>query len=280
MLRVALPDLPTADLFAAGLQTGPERLRAAVLRVPAHTAADVLAAGDADVALVPPLAVFRAPERFAVLPGVALSAWDYPYARLLLRGGLGAAVETVAFDPHEAQAVLLARLLLREHYGFAPRFVPVEGPTAATLTSADAVLVTGAAAVRSAVGDDAGTAALDLGQEWYELANYPFVWGLFVTRPGEATPEAIRLLLAATAAAEAQRGYWVRSREMPEVLHAFYAESLRLRLDDLATASLTELAEHFFSLGVLDEYPEIPYAALPDDAADDEGPDDGPTPLL
>ena len=278
MLRVALPDLPTAELFAAGLQTGPEQRRPAVVRVPAHQTAEVLAAGEADVALVPTLAVLRAPKAFSVVPGVALSAWDYPFARLLLRDGLGGGVATVAFDPREAQAVLLARLVLREHYGFAPAFVPVEAPTAAALGANDAVLVTGEAAVRSAVGADAEREGLDLGQEWYELANYPFVWGLFVTRAGEATPEVVRLLLSAVAAAEAQRGYWIRSREMPEPLHAFFAESLRLRLDDLATASLTELGEHFFSLGVLDELPEIPYADLPDAA--DEGPDEGPTPLV
>ena len=237
--------------------------------MPAHEAADALRRGDVDVALVPALAVLRTPDDFSVLPGAALSMWELPYSRLVLRDGLGQPLESVAFDPRDQQGVVIAALLLREHYGMRPAFRPLDAPSLGDLDEADAVLLSGADVPTVAVGD---RYAVDLGQEYYELLNYPLVWGLFATRSGGATAEHLRLVKAGAAAAEAARGAYVAAQERLESLRGFYAESLRFRLDDLATASLTELADLLFEAGVLDEVPTLPVAAFEDTEAEDSTP--------
>lgn len=266
MIRLALPDAPFADPFASAFGVGPERLRPEILRLPAHETADALRSGDADVALVPSLAVLRDPAAFTVLPSAALSMWDFPYARLVLRGGVGEAIQSVAFDPRDQQAVVLTSLILREHYGATPSFRPLDRPSLGDLDEADAVLLVGSDVPTLALG---GRYAMDLGQEYYELANYPLVWGVFATRSGAATPEQLRLVKAGAATAEASRAAFVAAQERSEALRTFYAESLRFRLDDLATASLTELADLLFETGILDEVPTLPMAAFKDEDAED-----------
>ncbi|MCA0268904.1 MAG: ABC transporter substrate-binding protein [Bacteroidetes bacterium] len=266
MIRIALPDAPFADPFVAALGIGPERLRPEVVRLPAHETADALRRGDVDVALVPSLAVLRDPTAFAVLPSAALSMWDFPFVRLVLGSGVGAGIETVVFDPRDQQAVVLTALILREHYGATPAFRPIETPSLGDLDEADAVLMAGPDVPVLDVGD---RYAMDLGQEYYELVNYPLVWGLFVARSGAATPEQLRLVKAGAATAEASRAGYVAAQERSEALRAFYAESLRFRLDDLATASLTELADLLFEAGILDEVPTLPVAAFKDEDVED-----------
>lgn len=269
MIRLALPDAPFADPFAAAFGIGPESLRPEVVRLPAHETADALRSGNADVALVPSLAVLRDPAAFTVLPSAALSMWDFPYARLVLGGGVGEAVETVVLDPRDQQAVVLSALILREHYGATPAFRPLETPSLGDLDESDAVLFTGPDVPTLHVGD---RYAMDLGQEYYELLNYPLVWGLFVARSGAATPEQLRLVKAGAATAEASREAFVAAQERSEALRTFYAESLRFRLDDLATASLTELADLLFETGILDEVPTLPMAVFKDEDAEDGAP--------
>ena len=61
----------------------------------------------------------------------------------------------------------------------------------------------------------------------------------------------------------------LQAREMPPALHTFYTEGLRLRLDDLATASLTEFRQYLYYYNVTEDLPELPLYELPDDWEDD-----------
>ncbi len=238
---------------------------AALARGPQHEALPLLLRGGADVALVSTLDALRHVDDIDVVPGVAFSTWDNPFARVFLKNGLGAPVETLAVSPAAAQEVFVAHLLLGEHYGFTPRVAPVVHPRLDCLADHDAVLVAGDEAPLLAFDG----VALDLGREWYELAGYPMVWGLFVTRRGEAQPPWRRALLDAVGTWETQQALWLRAREMPAVLHDFYAEHVRFRFDDLAVAGLNELRDLLFERGALDEVSDLPIAELPDEEGDD-----------
>ena len=268
-MTACLPDLPVYDLLARGL----ERAGAAVERAPTHEVARRLVAGRCDIAAMPTLDVLRMADDLSVLPSVAVSSWSYPYARLLLKSDLGDPISTVAFEPTAQQEVVLARLVLREHYGITPSFVPVPEATAALVGPYDAVLVTGA----SAPTVWAPGVALDLGQEIYELTQYPMVWALFVTRVGEATPEMLRAVKRAAAEAEANRAAWLRTMETTPALAEFYGTDLRVRYDDLVTASLTEITDLLYQQNVLEDSPEIPLVVFADEDVDD---DEGLDPLV
>ncbi len=268
-MRLAVWDTPPAAFLVSGLDAGAVKAPVSLERHDAHTCTRLLESGRVDVALLPSLVVLSHADAFDVLPGAALSTWKCPYARLVLRRGLER-VETVAFDPMHAQEALVARIILKEHYGCAPDFAAVE---AAALEQGDhdAFLVSGPQALTLQTEH----LALDLGEEWYELVNYPMVWGLFAARRDEATPALLEALLEVTRAAEQQRPVWTQAREMTPEAHAFFSDDLRLRFDDLATASLTELRQYLYFYHVTEEIPDLPLFLLPDDQDDDE-----PTPLL
>ncbi len=258
-MQILLPEnLALEPLVAALTSEG-----VAIGRGPAAEALPLLLRGGADVALVPTFDVLRNAEQVDVMPGVAFSTWDYPFARLVLKG-LDKPTGTLAADPALTQEILLASVLLGEHYGFTPQVVPVVHPRVEHLETHDAVLVVG----NDAPLLDAAGVVMDLGREWYELVNYPMVWGLFVTRKGEAQPAWRRALLDAVALWETQQALWLRAREMPEVLHSFFSEGIRFRFDDLAVASLTELREYLFERRALDEVTDLPIADLPDEEGD------------
>ena len=265
-MHIALWDIPPADFLRAGLASEAISVPLEVERHDAQTCTTLLMQEQVDVALLPSLVVLSNTDTFDVLPGAAFSTWTYPYARLVLRRGMER-VETVVYDAAHIQEALVTRVVLREHYGKTPAFIPVEGITTEALLEAehDASLLVGPAAPLFQTEH----VTLNLGQEWYELANYPMVWGLFATRKDTASPVMVEVILQAVRSAEQQLPLWVQAREMPPALHAFYTEGLRLRFDDLATASLTELRQYLYYYNITDDLPELPLYELPDDWEDD-----------
>ena len=266
-MLLAIWDYGPADFLVSGFTSGTVKASFEIERHSPQRCVERLRGGQVDVALVPTLDVVKDPEFYDVLPAVALSAWRYPYAKLVLKQELGDPIRSVALDPAYVQEALLARILLKEHYGAEPEFVPYPKADVQALLEAkeDASLIAGPRVPM--VQTDRH--ALDLGQEWYEMANYPMVWGVFAARKGEATPEMIIAFRDAAEAAEASRAVWMQAQEPPPTLHAFYQDELRIRLDDLAVASLTEWLRFLFFYGVAEEIAGLPFVALPGEEEDD-----------
>ena len=267
-MLLATWDYGPTDFLVSGFTSGAVASPFELERHSPQRCAELLRAGQVDVALVPTLTVASDVGAFDVLPAIALSTWRYPYAKLVLRRDLGEPVRTVAVDPAHPQEALLARIVLKEHYGAEPELVPHPGADVEALlgADADASLVVGPRVPML----QTDRLALDLGQEWYELANYPMVWGVFATPKGEATPEMITALRDAAEAAEANRAVWMQAQEPPPALHAFYQDDLRIRLDDLAVASLTEWLRFLFFYGVAEEITGLPFVALPSEEDEEE----------
>jgi hypothetical protein len=206
--------------------------------------------------MIPTVDALTQEEAFAILPGVALSSWMSPNARIRLEAGLANAPEKVVFAPEFSQEALMARIVLREHYAMEPAFVPDPAP--------------GAQQSGVIVGADAPPSSdtvLDLGQEWSELTNYPMVWGVFSVRPGEAKRSMVDLLLDAV-------GVWERSRESPSEIEQMLSAEPRFRLDDIATASLTEFCDLLYFYKVAPEIPAVAFAGIEEDQRNDPTDDD------
>ncbi len=265
-MHIALWDIPPIDFLVSGRQAEVGSVPLEIERHDARTCTQLLVQEQVDIALLPSLMVLSNTDVFDVLPGAALSTWTYPYARLVLHRGMER-VDSVAYAVPDTQEALLARIILREHYGKDPAFVPLEGTTTEALLNAeqDASLIVGP----SALTLQTDLLSLNLGQEWYELANYPMVWGLFVTLKEAASPVMVEIILDIIRTAEQRAPMWVQAREMPPALHTFYTEGLRLRFDDLATASLTEFRQYLYYYNITDDLPELPLYELPDDWEDD-----------
>lgn len=267
-MQIAVWNIPPADLMANGFYSGAFKDRANVLRTEIYDCERLLREEVADVALLPTVSILKAPDDFDVLPAVALSSWSFPFARLSLKRGLSEPIKKVAFNPHFQQERVVADIMLREHYKMEAEFVEYADASPEDLleANADARLLVGPDVPMTSSGD----LMLDVGEEWYELAQYPMVWGLFATLKERATPALIRMIRDGVRASEKQRPIWIRAQETSAELHEFYRDDLRLRMDDLVAASLTELKQFLFFYEMVDEVRDIPFAFLPEDE-DEEG---------
>ena len=244
-MHLALWDFPAADALEAAA-------RRASFEVERPTGADCLDLAEShqvDVALVPVTgAVLRANE-LQLLPGGAVSTWAYPFARLKLCHNL-TRVTSLQAAPECVQESLMARIILKEHYGRDVTISP-EGP-------ADAQLLTGEASLALAEN----TNVLDLGQEWYELAQYPMVWAVYACARDTATPALVQAIISLTKEAEEIAYEW-GGRSDSET-DRFWASSVRLRLDDVTLAGLTSIRDYLYYFGVTPELTPIPLYAPPE----------------
>ena len=222
-----------------------------IVEVEPYEARAALDAGRADLALVSTLDVLRAHDGLAVVPGVALAGERSPRRRLVVGSALDE-IETVAFDPRDAQEAILAQLVLREHYEVTPTFALSDPatPLAAVLDAHSAALV----GRRDDVPD--GAVALDIGQEWTDLTLRPYPWGLLAARAGTLSDDAVAQIRAA-----------VRAAGPSDDLAVDGVAVYQLTLDGYAADGLDQLAELLFATGTLSEIPAVPFA---EDEASDE----------
>lgn len=267
-MKLAIWNTPMAEAAAGGLTTGGGNVELHRLRPEACAAA--LLKQQVDVALVPTTMVLQGAEGFDVIPDVAVSSWKYPFARIVLKEGLESLELTLACDRRAVQEQFVATVVLREHYQLGAETVSYDAPddpldllrgdeNAALLTSTDLETMPDPGRLRGG-----GGLVMDLGQEWFELAKYPMVWGLFVTREDTLDAETTAALRDRLHAAEDLRPDWVEQAEHP-LLEEFFAEDLRLRFDDLAVASLTELKHYLFYDDVIGHVPDLTFAPLPEE---------------
>ena len=269
-MRIAVWNEPAVDVFAAALERSGAFDPASILRGSRTECRDWLVRGEVDIALVPTLTVIREEDFFDPLPAVALSSWNYPFTEIVLHRGLGHALHTIVFDPRYAQDVLLARIVLKEHYNMAPGFKPVDTTSVRTLLDqeADAAVIVN----QSIVSDVPEATSLDLGREWFELTNYPLIWGVFVAQKGAATPAHVRALIESAATAEQITESWIEEHVPHERFATFYTEHMRYRLDDLATASLTSLQDYLYYYLATDDIPSITFYQVPEEEEDSTNP--------
>lgn len=272
--RIALWDDAPAHALIRGLLA--QEIDLSIERHPPEVCTARLLQDDVDLALVPTYLALQGHDGFDALPGIGLSAWQYPFARLVWSGGLQAFPETVAYPRSRVTERFVARVVLHEHYGVDPEFVAVDtsDPAALHASDTDAALIVGTAGAQYDAGD---AFAMDLGREWYELTNYPMVWGLFVMKRGAATTALVEAMTAAAHHSKAHRADWVDDEDPPAALREFYTDDLRTGIGRLERASLTDFRTYLFYYNVADEIPDMPFVSEdPDSAREDADDADDP----
>lgn len=145
---------------------------------------DMLAEGDLDVALIPSLEYFRGARRgYRIIPGVSIAAHGPVRSVKLFSRVPITQIRRLALDDGSRTSQALARIWLAERHGVRP--ARVEGlpiGVSPLESTADAVLVIGDRAMKP-LGESFPT-AIDLAQAWAEITGLPFVFALWVARPG------------------------------------------------------------------------------------------------
>jgi chorismate dehydratase len=155
--------------------------------------ADDLAAGRLDVALIPSVEFFRNPAYEIVSDACIACRGPVLSVKLFSRVPLES-ISTLALDEGSRTSAALAQILLRERFRITPVLESL--PIGSTLadTAADAVLLIGDRAIHSPPGRFA--AVWDLGDQWQRWSGLPFVFAMWVARPG-LDPDAMADLAAA-----------------------------------------------------------------------------------
>ncbi len=166
-----------------------------VLEVPSRLA-DLLAAGELDVALIPAIEYFRS-GRYTVVPDIAIASRGPVLSVTLFSRVPWTGIRKVALDEGSRTSAALAQILLRKRHGVRPEVVPLPLDHAAEDVDADAVLLIGDRAMRACLPGFAH--AFDLGAEWHDWTGLPFVYAFWAVREG------VELGRAEAAFAEARR---------------------------------------------------------------------------
>jgi chorismate dehydratase len=153
--------------------------------------ADALAAGELDIALVPSAELFGHPEWSVVSDACIACRGPVLSVKLLFRLP-PQQVRTLALDEGSRTSAILSRILLRELAGVRPRLTTLPLGHKPADVDADAVLVIGDRAIRSAEAEF--VEVWDLGDRWCRWAELPFVFAMWVARPGVDTTVAEKAL--------------------------------------------------------------------------------------
>jgi chorismate dehydratase len=143
-----------------------------------------LAAGELDVALVSSFEYLRNPI-YSIVDGLAIASDGPVFSVILAHLGSIGALREVVVDPASETSVNLLHCLLGER-GVAARFVS-EGEIGAER----GLLLIGDQAIRFRQQSGGHHQFLDLGAEWKERMNTPFVYALWLIHPDYAEKEEV-----------------------------------------------------------------------------------------
>ncbi|MEN6406222.1 MAG: menaquinone biosynthesis protein [Thermoguttaceae bacterium] len=143
--------------------------------------AEALAAGRLDVAMIPSIEYARNPG-YTIISDACI-ACDGPVQSVKLYSRVPIEqIRTLALDEGSRTSVALTQILLRERYGVHPKTCRLPIGAVVDDVSTDAVLLIGDRGMLPAVGHFA--VEWDLGQEWSQWTGLPFVFAVWIARPG------------------------------------------------------------------------------------------------
>ena len=141
--------------------------------------ADQLAAGDADIGIVPVIEMAR--QKLDYFRSAGIACRGAVRSILLVSKVPLNEIKTLATDTGSRTSVMLARIILAEKYGVSPKLISRRAELAPMLGEADAALVIGDPALHL----DPATLpfeTLDLGSEWTRLTGLPMIFALWAGR--------------------------------------------------------------------------------------------------
>jgi chorismate dehydratase len=194
--------------------------------------ADDLRNGDLDVALIPSVEYFRN-EGYQIVSDAAIACRGPVWSVRLLSRVPVAEIKRLALDEGSRTSAAMIRILLWEMYSLDPETIPMGIDQSHEGVDADAILMIGDRAMRPAGG--VYQEIWDLGDRWCRWTELPFVFAMWVARPGIEVGDLASML-------EASRNAGLENLEQiagdesaahgltREELHRYFAENLHFRL--------------------------------------------------
>lgn len=219
--------------------------------------ADRLAAGELDVALVPSITLVDHPE-WAIVSDACIGCLGPVLSVKIMFRVPPAQVRTLSLDEGSRTSAVLAQILLHQLYNIRPELTNLPIGASAVDDSADAVLVIGDRAISN---DDSSFVEIwDLGDRWCRWSELPFVFAMWVARPGIDTIDVATALSAARDEgcqhlAEITREQSAKMQLPTELIHEYLHRNLYFRLDKQQLAGLDFFYQQAASLGLITTAP-------------------------
>jgi chorismate dehydratase len=255
VLRISVVDFLNARPLAWGLLNEPPS-GISVSRDLPSVCAEKLAAGEADVGLIPSIEYQRIPN-LRIVPGLGIAAASEVRSVLLVSDVSREKIRSVSLDPASRTSAALVRILLKRVYGLQPDYrealgvrreadpEPPATPDALRLTpygDADASLIIGDPALKTRLN---GHVVLDLAAEWRAFSGHSFVFAFWALARDLEAPAVVRLLRDSYDAGRRNFGRLVREESVESglsqpVVEDYLRHSLHYELDpgDLAGLDL------------------------------------------
>jgi len=149
-----------------------------LFRVPA-VCADIVAAGQADIGIIPSFELLL--QDLAIVPGVGIASRGAVRSILLISKRPAAQIRTLAADSSSRTSVALARIILSRRFGVEPAIITRPPDLPSMLGEADSALIIGDPALR--INPEAlPFHVYDLGREWTEMTGLPMVFAVWAGR--------------------------------------------------------------------------------------------------
>ncbi len=151
-----------------------------VFDVPSRLADDLMA-GRLDVAMIPSIEYFRHPGYKIISDACIACRGPVRSVRLFSRVPVEN-IRTLALDEGSRTSAALVRILLKEEFGLDPDLSSLPIGAGAEASSADAVLAIGDRGIAFDIGRF--DHVWDLGERWMQMTGLPFVFAMWIARPG------------------------------------------------------------------------------------------------
>ena len=226
--------------------------------LPPARVADLLAAGDLEVGLIPSIEVQRIPD-LEILPGLCVAATREVRSVLLLSRCPIDRIERLALDENSRTSAALVKILLHENYGIDPECITAAPRLGEMMARADAALVIGDPALTV---DRTGLEVWDLAAEWNRLTGRPFVFAVWAVRQGvdiESLGDAFQKSLD-FGRSEMDQLVRQASSEMGltvEVIQDYLTQCLSFELGEAEKEGLAEFYRRAWNLGLVNELRDI-----------------------
>lgn len=155
---------------------------------------DRLQAGELDIALVPSIELTDHPE-WSIVSDACIGCRGPVLSVKVMFRVPPEKVRTLALDEGSRTSVVLAQILLHELYGVRPQLSSLPIGDTPEQTQTDAVLIIGDRAIHN--DDSSFVEVWDLGDRWCRWSELPFVFAMWVARPGIDTAEVAAALSVA-----------------------------------------------------------------------------------
>ena len=148
--------------------------------------ADRLAAGELDVALIPSIEFFQNPD-YTIISDACIGCRGPVFSVKLFARKPVREIKTLALDEGSRTSAALIQILLRQRHNIRPQLLPLPIGSPWEHSPADGILVIGDRAMHPPASEF--VEIWDLGDVWCRWAELPFVFAMWVARPGINTTD-------------------------------------------------------------------------------------------